>query len=320
MLKLGILTEEQYLSLGKRRQFSGAHVAYNLLNVGTQPSPKQISVFEDISITLRTSNGTFRTTFRNRFEDVNSAAIQWIKTLYPPPARILIQDRAVSHGLTAKEFADHVFTAYPDADYEASDLLLSLVELSLDNGDRYITEVDGTPLQYIKAPFVVSVHHPEPLRYPFNRWIAGRARRRFQKLSLPQGWTKTTGGKGFKVRQIPYIHPEAQALAAKNPGFRFSIRSVFDRTPGACQVLRTMNIFNQDYFSSQQLEDGAAAAYESVVPGGLWIVGRTMEHDLTNHTTFLERQHNGWKILGRVGKGSEMEAVAAKTVEVATPR
>jgi hypothetical protein len=309
MRKLGILTEEKYLAIGERRRFSGAHVAYNLLDVGTHPSPEQIRVFEDISCTLRTSNGTFRTTFRNRFEDVNAVAMRWIKELHPDRHNISVQDRAVSHGLTAKEFAEQVFQTYPDAEFEASDLLLSLVELSLDNGDIYIVEQDGTPLQYIRAPFVVSVHHPEPLRYPLNRWVSAKARRRFQNLSLPQGWTKTTGGPGFKVRQIPYIHPEARALTAKNPRFQFRIRSVFDRTPEACQVLRTMNIFNRSYFTPEQLADGAAAVHESLTPDGLWIVGRTLEEDLSNHAAFLRRKNTGWELLDRVGSGSEIEEI-----------
>jgi hypothetical protein len=54
-------------------------VAYNLLaDVGDNPTPKSILLFEDICFTLRTSNGTFRTTFRNRFPDLDAIANQWI--------------------------------------------------------------------------------------------------------------------------------------------------------------------------------------------------------------------------------------------------
>ena len=80
--------------------------------------------------------------------------------------------------------------------------------------------------------------------------VAMRARRRFDNLKLPPGWSKSPGGPGFQVRQIPYIHPEALSLSRKNPNFHFCERSIFDRTPGvACQVVRTMNIFNRAYFS-----------------------------------------------------------------------
>src|SRR5580700_1011560 len=96
MLGLGILTKEQYLRLGSERRFLGPRVAYNLLQVGDNPSPEEIRVFEDISNTLRTSNGTFRTTFRNRFEDVDEAGIRLMKQAFPVDLAVRVEDRAVS--------------------------------------------------------------------------------------------------------------------------------------------------------------------------------------------------------------------------------
>ena len=58
-----------------------------------------------------------------------------------------------------------------------------------------------------------------------------------------------------------------------------------------------MNIFNRAYFSEEQLAAGAAAMFDSLEPGGIWIVGRTLEDDLTNHATFFRRQ----KPAGTVG-------------------
>jgi hypothetical protein len=320
MVKFGIITEEQYLRLDERqRRYSGAHVAYNLLSVGEQPSAEQIRIFEDVSFTLRTSNGTFRTTFRNRFEDVDRVAIQWIGKLHSAGSSFLVQDRAVSHGLTSKEFAERIFEHFPNAVFEASDLLLGLVELSVE-GEVYIAERSGTVLQYIKAPFVVPLYHQESRRYPWNRWVAGRARRRFDNLNLPSSWSTTQStepqrissksGLDLRVRYIPYIHPEALALTRKNPNFQFRERSVFDATPGTCHVLRTMNIFNRDYFSEQQLAEGVAAVFRSLQPGGLWIVGRTLEEKFTNHATFFRRNEKGFEVLERTGSGSDMEALA----------
>jgi len=319
MVKFGIVTSEQFSRLGALRRFSGAHVAYNLLSVGDEPTPEQIRVFEDVSFTLRTSNGTFRTTFRNRFADVDKIALRCIGRLFSPGSSFLVQDRAVSHGLTSKEFAERIFESFPDAEFEASDLVLGLVELAVDD-EIYIAERSGTPLQYIKAPFVVPLHHQDARRYPWNRWVARRARHRFDRLGLPAGWSTTQSterqaitsrnGSALQVRYIPFIHPEAMALTKKNPNFRFCERSVFDSTPGTCHVLRTMNIFNRDYFSEQQLSDGASAVFDSLRVGGLWIVGRTLEDEVTNNATFFRRNVQGFEVLERIGSGSEMEALA----------
>jgi len=322
MVKFGITTQQQYLRLNQRqRRFSGAHVAYNLLSVGEQPSPEQISIFEDVSFTLRTSNGTFRTTFRNRFEDVDKVAVRLIGETYSPGSSFQVQDRAVSHGLTSKEFAERVFEHFPNAAFEASDLVLGLVELTVD-GETFIAERNGTPLQYIKAPFVVPLYHQDAKRYPWNRWVARRARRRFDNLNLPPGWSATQStdtqrvpsqhGQDVQVRYIPFIHPEAVALTRKNPNFRFCERSVFDATARTCHVLRTMNIFNRDYFSEQQLTEGASAAFQSLQPGGLWIVGRTLEDQVTNHATFFRRGEQNFEVLERIGNGSEIEPLALR--------
>jgi hypothetical protein len=73
-----------------------------------------------------------------------------------------------------------------------------------------------------------------------------------------------------------------------------------------------MNILNRAYFSPEQLAEAASAIFDSLVPGGIWIVGRTMEDDFTNHVSILRRQDEGWEILERIGNGSEMEEAALR--------
>jgi hypothetical protein len=310
MFGLGIYKQEQYMRMGSERRFSGPSVAYNLLRVGDNPSEDQIRVFEDISVTLRTSNGTFRTSFRNRFQDVDAASIGLLKQFFPLESALRVEDRAVSHGLTSCEWARRLLAVFPAAEVEASDLVLQLLELSVDGGEVFITEADGTPLQYIKPPFVLSLHHPESWRNPLRRWAAARARKHFDALRLPDAWFERPRGPGYRVRPIPYIHPEAAALARSDSRFTFRHRSVFDRSSVPCHVVRSMNIFNQAYFSQERLEEGYRAIFDSLQPGAVWIVGRTLEEDLTNHATFFRRAEKGWEVLDRIGRGWELEAMA----------
>src|SRR5258708_39744229 len=118
--KLGFHTYKQYADLGTARRFAGARVAYNLLDLGDNPSQEQVSVFEDISFTLQTSNGTFRTSYRNRFEDVDRKSIEIIGQVFPSGEGLAVQDRAVSHGLTSAEWAGKLFQAFPGLLFEAS--------------------------------------------------------------------------------------------------------------------------------------------------------------------------------------------------------
>ena len=45
-------------------------------------------------------------------------------------------------------------------------------------------------------------------------------------------------------------------------------------------------------------------------PGGLWVVGRTLENQ-TNHATFFRRTENNWEVMARIGEGSEIEKLVA---------
>lgn len=302
MLTLGIYSKERYLSLGPERRALGARVAYNLLRTGDNPSPEEIRMFEDICITLHTSNGTFRTTFRERFKQVDAITIRWIQEFFPSSFPLRVEDRAVSSGLTSAEWWQRLAPAFPALRFEASDLLVELLEVP-GGGETYIIEPNGKPLQYIRPPFVTSLSYPESWRNPLLRWVSSRAEKKFARLPKPPAG----------CRPIPCIHPEARALQRGNSNFRFEIRSVFERTPGSCEVLRTMNILNRAYFSAEQLAEAASAIFDSVVPGGIWIVGRTLEEDFTNHVSILRRQGECWEILERIGNGSEMEDVALRT-------
>lgn len=310
VLRFGIYTERQYQRAGPQRRDLGSHVAYTLLDVGNDPNDERVSMFEDVCFRLRTSNGTFRTSFAHRFVDLDKAALRWIDELFAPDAPIRIQDRAASHCLTSHDFAQRVFATHATAEFEASDLFLCIYELSLANGEKFIVEPSGQPLQYIRPPFVLSACHREPRRYPVNLWLGLRARRRFARLALPEGWMKSASGPGYRVRPISCVHPRAATLAMRDPRFRLCTRSVFEPTPHASDVLRTMNILNRAYFGEDQLATAVRAAFDSVRPGGLWIVGRTWENDFSNHATFFLRGDNGWRVLGRIGQGSELEQLA----------
>ena len=204
----------------------------------------------------------------------------------------------MSSGLTSYEWAQLVFQYFPNAEFEASDLLIELLEKTLPTGEVFITEPGAAPLQYIRPPYVVALDAPESWRNPLLRWVASRALARFLKLD----------GKGA-IRRISCIHPQAQGLGKTNPHFRVQVRSIFDRTP-PCHVIRTMNILNLGYFPVATLTDAVAAVFQSLEPNGLWIVGRTLEEDFTNHVTIFRRGANAWEVLDRVGKGSEIENIA----------
>jgi hypothetical protein len=310
MFRFGICTRDQYQKAGKQRRLSGSRVAFSLLEMGEHPTREEIEIFEDINFTLRTSNGTCRTTFRNRLQDLDAATIKILAPLYPRDFALGVEDRAVSHGLTSVELARQLYPAFPNARFEASDRLLHLTVVSFATGERYIVEPEGKPLQYINPPFVVSLAHNESRFLPINRCIAAWARRRLRRIPISSDSMAAPGEKYYQITTISCVHPEVTAFEEANPLFRMRTRSVFDITAPGVHLIRTMNILNKDYFSESQLREGAEAVFQSLQHRGIWIVGRTLETDFSNHASFLQKTNDGWQPLGRVGNGSEMEQFA----------
>jgi hypothetical protein len=314
MLQFGILTPDQYARATKRRRLAGSGVSLSLLEVSDPPTKKEIVRFEEISYGLRTSNGTTRMTFRHRMPEVDEAAVRLMRQFYRSDAALFVQDRAASTCLTSTEWAEQLLPVFPRTQFEASDILLYLFRISLPGGPTYIVEPGGQPLQYIQSPFVVSLSHREPYRYPLNHLVATRAKWNFRKLSVQDDLTASVQSSGYRIDKISCVHPEAYSLSKRDPRFTIRLRSVFEGTPGV-DVLRTMNILNLAYFSVQQLIDGIHAAFQSLNPGGLWIVGRTSQEDETNHATFFRRTDKKWEVLETVGNGSEIEELVTHNGE-----
>lgn len=302
VLTFGIYTAEQYVRALGKRHMSGASVSYGLLKIGANPTEQEISRFEDISLIFCTSNGTRRTTCRQRMQDVDAATLDLLQRCHQQRTDLLMQDRGASSCLTSAEFAGCLFRAFPYANLEASDRLLWVFRISLAKGKAYIVEPDGEPLQYICPPFVVSLNAYKPERSPLRRIIAAQGNRLFRQLGFPKVCQT------HKMDRISCIHPEAASLSKKDSRFQIRIRSVFEHSSGL-DVLRTMNVLNKDYFSLEKLVEGVHAAFQSLKPGGLWIVGRTLG-DRTNHVTFLRRAERQFEVTARIGKGSEIEELA----------
>jgi hypothetical protein len=304
----GIFTAEQYEALGPERRHSGSRVAFTLLRMSENPSEREIQRFEDINFTLRTSNGVFRTTFRKRFEDVDAAVNEWLSDRFPSHAPLRAEDRGASNGLTSYEWATALRQHFPEARVLSTDLLHHFFEVDLGKDGVFIAEPDGAPIQYIHPPYVVGLAHMPSWKNPFSRLEAMRARRLSRELGLTGGlrgeWWK---GRPFQTRELSCVHPVAARYAELTGALRFEVKSVFDAAAEPCHAVRTMNILNLSYFTGEQLKQGIEAAHASLVEGGIWIVGRTMESSFANNVSILARKGSGWKLLARMGSGSEIE-------------
>ena len=329
MIKLGVWRPDQFYpappqGLWNRlyHALSKTRVSFHLLATPKQPSAADIQFFERLLPHVCLSSGVYRTTYRQRFKNLDPVVNQILMQHYPSSEKLAVEDWAASDCLTSSEWARTLFPLFPQVSFIASDLLLFLVEAGEAHTEkRFIFEPEGNPLQYVNPPFVVRLGQPEPKLFPLNWLLYLSAQRRWRSAknswSLPESWkdslTEESWKQGkFEFRKLSLIHPEAVQLTHEDARFAVRRHSIFEPSARINHVIRSMNIYNRAYFSEEQLRLGARCVGESLFPGGIWIVGRTIDESASTHeVTVFQKQSSGeLQVLHRVGPGSEIEGLA----------
>jgi hypothetical protein len=309
MLKIGIWQASQ--DTGFQRQWRRGLISASLL---AEQSGALQGRFERIMTQISLSNLVARTTFPGRFAELDALVEGVLLENYPQRNPLVVHDWAVSGGTTSLEWYQRLKTPFPRVQFVASDLALYLIEARRGN-EAYILEPDGTPIQYTRPPFVVSLVRMNHWLYAVNRLVQMRALSQWKELAseirIPD-WEGLDGDPApvslppFTLRRLPILHPAV--LAARSEDFQIRRHSVFSPLNEPVDVIRTMNIFNRAYFDESRLREGADAVQNSLKPRGIWIVGRTIQEQPPRHNaTVLRKQVDGWELLHRVGEGSEIE-------------
>lgn len=327
MFKLGVCTRRQ-LDRAIRGGLDCDNVSYALLRCGQRGDRADVAVFEHVVRSIRLANGVYRTTYRHRMADLDEAVAPLVEEAVSTTERPEFHDWAASDCLAASEWAIRLHASFPGCVVTASDLTFYLLELSRANRESFVVQEDGSPLQYIKGPFVVSFRKPISPVYAVNRLLLRSARRQLPGVvaaARAAHWASLldTGSidlPPWRVERIPLLHPEAMSLARRNAAFRLELHSVFTPRSSPVNVIRTVNILNNAYFTEDQIRVGIRAVFDSLVEGGLWIVGRTKEELAVpeNHATVWAKTGEGFAEVFRLRSGSEIaELVRAFQVKSA---
>jgi hypothetical protein len=295
-------------------------LSYQLLRTSVPPSADEIARFEHLIRQIQLSNGVFRTTCPVRFRELDPFLNDALQRRFAPSSSLDVHDWAASDCSTSAAWFQTLRASFPQACLTASDLSLYLIEAQLPGGDSYIFDSAGEALQYVRPPFVIRMSTPEPRFLLGNRLIRAHAQARLARLreqgllsvaSLEFGESDELHRPPYVFRKLPMLHPSAEMLRRSNQAFRIERHSVFEPLAQPCDVIRTMNIFNLGYFGPDRLQQGIASVWQSLKPGGMWIVGRTVEaHPPLHHTSLLVRTGQGFVVHERHAQKSEIEDLA----------
>ncbi len=293
------------------------HISCSLLRLAALGAKDSIQAFEMIIRDLELSSGVCRTTYRGRLHDVDVLVRPYLLEFFARKQRFEVHDWAASDGLVASEWAWDLFRMFPFCRFTASDLTLYLVEVRRGKREAFIFEPTGVPLQYVFPPFVVSFNRRDSTVFFANRLLRMRAERcakSLQRIVSEYRWAGFDDPTEYsvppdRIRILPLIHPEARALQCQIPHFRIVPHSVLSPLEERVDVIRTMNIHHRRYFQDADIARGAQAVFDSLVLGGIWILGRTAEekNPVRNEASILRRTELGFQVLGRLNGGSELE-------------
>ncbi len=275
---------------------------------------------------MQLRGGVFRTSLPGRFRALDEWILPILAGRFAGNIPLLVQDWAAADCLTSLEWHANLRLTFPAARLTASDLNLHLIAMDCPDGGSYVIEPGKGPLQYVHPPFVLRLHPAEPRSVPVNRWLAGRAAARFERLRqrLPVDpisvefppEVEQISHPPVVFRKIPLVHPRATELARQDPSFRIESHSVLEPAQAPAHAIRTMNILNLGYFDPGTIERAARGIWQSLLPGGVWILGRSVNYEPpVHHASVLVKTQNGFQAIAQHVKGSEVEDLVLK-VEV----
>lgn len=254
---------------------------------------------------LRLPNGTYKTTYRHRLDDVNEKVVE----LLPRGRCLKVMDIGVSAGFSTMEWSDHLTEHGIDHQLVASDLVTEgtltswstwlAVLFDSSESQPLMLEIGGLMVPILSDRWSARV--VRPMMFGVLRAIAAAGRRWGNATpmapAVPGRWVH---------RSVPLTSPEL--------GRRSRIKVVQDdiTLPGnflsGFDVIRIANLLQRVYFSDDVLRKLIVNVRERLRDGGTVIICRTMD-DGVNHATMFRREGQRLVPVASVNGGTEVEGL-----------
>jgi hypothetical protein len=256
---------------------------------------------------LQLSNGTHKTTWQHRLDDVNAL----VDPLLPRGRRLAVMDVAVSSGVSAAEWSDHLSRRGIDHLLTAGDLAVTAFLMTIGRSAAVLWQDDGHPLALQIGSYTLYLVRSgrrivrcldRPLRLIYA--LAMRLQRAAYE-EKPVGWS-------ICVRHVALV----SRLVAANRTIRLIRDDIADggKFREEFDVCRAANILNKSYFTDDVLRMMSRNLAARVRPGGLVVVCRTVSDTNGYHVNLasvLRKHHSSLEVVARLNGGCDIEGLLA---------
>jgi hypothetical protein len=251
-------------------------------------------------------NGTYKYTYSNRLDDLNSMVARWL----PPSRPLKLMDVAISSGISTLEWMKSLELAGIEHEMTAGDLTLDAYLVSLNQDLHVLVDKTGFPLQYeIKGKALTTpVGRKRRALYVFPlRQINKTLQAKFEMLreKCKNGVAQAQPGHDVQCRRVDLVSPRLRRPTNLKLIEDDILRDDY-RGPRV-HVLRAANILNRAYFTDDVLKQMLSQLRSRLLDDGLLVVCRTNISGNNNGSIFALREGNKFELVDRIGEGSEVE-------------
>jgi SAM-dependent methyltransferase len=261
------------------------------------------------------TNGTFKTTYPNRLDDINEAFYPYLVGYADRPIRIM--DVGASSGISTIEWYAYLSRSGIDCDITGSDVMIygSLLTFRFTSTIAALVDSKGKIVHFDLFGTGYSRQPSRKLLRPNTlRTFAAKALFRVAMIidgNLPPVKAgRTTRGRGFLLKNQP--------ITLLSRGFENNdrLRMIEDdlcaeNQAALCRafdVIRVANVLNLVYFPVDQIARMLATLKQRLKENGLLIIVRTHPSG-ENNASIFRLASSQFVLVDRFGKGSEIEHI-----------
>lgn len=261
---------------------------------------------------IRLKNGTYKTTYAHRLDNLN----EMVNTLLPTDRPLEIMDAAASSGIATLEWMSSLQQVGVDFRMTAGDLCVRAYLLSFGSSLNVLVDDTGYPLQFdirgraipypprrrlslVNPPLFIGVHA--------LRWVLPPLFSRILKRRIVDGDHNSLRRSRIGCRQTLLITPRL----AQQPSLTILDDDLLSTGSFANRfhVIRAANVLNKSYFSEETLRVMIANLRRRLRRHGLLAVCRTHDDGVNHGTVFRLADADRFQVVCRLGDGSEVESL-----------